>query len=62
MSARAALARLVLQMVKEGHPVPTAFAMQLRNWAVRSEDAMLSLEVIANRILSWEESPNAKTA
>jgi hypothetical protein len=37
-------------------------AIQLRNWAIRPEDATLPLEEIARRILSWEENSNAKTA
>ena len=43
-------------MLKEGQTVPTPDALQLRNWAVRSEDALLPLEEIARRILSWEEN------
>jgi hypothetical protein len=42
-------------MLKEGRFVPTHDALQLRNWAVRSEDAVLPLEEIARRILSREE-------
>ena len=61
MSVRAELARLVLQMRQEGQPVPTDYALQLRNWAVSPEDALLSLEEIARRILNWEENSNAKT-
>ena len=57
-SARAELARLVLQMIKDGQPVPTHDALQLRNWAVHAEDAVLSLEEVARRILSHEENPN----
>ena len=59
-SARAELARHVLEMLARGQPVPTDDAIQLRNWAIRPEDAVLSLEEIAHRILNQEESPNAK--
>jgi hypothetical protein len=55
MSARAKLARLVLQTLASGHPVPAHDALQLRNWAETPEDAMLTLEEIALRILSQEE-------
>jgi hypothetical protein len=34
-----------------GHAVPTHHAIQLRNWAVCSEDSVLPLEEIARRIL-----------
>jgi hypothetical protein len=61
-SVRAELARKVLEMLTHGQPVPTHDALQLRNWAIHSEDAMLSLEEIARRILNQEESPNAKAA
>jgi hypothetical protein len=57
-SARAELARLVLQMMKDGQPVPIHDTLQLRNWAVCPEDAVLPLEEIARRILSQEENPN----
>jgi hypothetical protein len=33
---------------------------QLRNWAIRPEDAMLSLEEIAYRILAHDGKRNAK--
>jgi hypothetical protein len=55
-SARAELARLVLQMIKDGQPVPTHNAVQLRNWAVLPEDAVLPLEEIASRILAHEQN------
>jgi hypothetical protein len=53
---RAELARLVLHPLKQGQPVPTEDALQLRDWAVTPEDAMLALEEIARRILSEEET------
>jgi len=56
MSARAELARLVLQMLKEGGSVPPHYAFQLRSWALTPEDAVLSLEEIARRILTEEEN------
>jgi hypothetical protein len=40
MSARAELAGLVLQRLKEGQSVPSHDAFQLRSWALTSEDAM----------------------
>jgi hypothetical protein len=54
MSARAKLARLVLQMLASGYAVPIGDALQLRNWAVTPEDAMLPLKEVALRILSEE--------
>jgi len=56
MSARAELARLVLQTLKEGQTVPVHDALQLRNWAVTPEDAMLPLEQIALHILREEKN------
>jgi hypothetical protein len=61
MSARAELARLVLQMLQDGHPVPTDYACQLRNWAVSPEEAMLALEEIARSIVNGEENSKANT-
>ena len=58
-SVRAELARHVLEMLAHGHPVPIHDASQLRNWAGRLEDFMLSLEEVAHRILNQEENPNA---
>jgi hypothetical protein len=54
MSARAELARLVLQMLASGNVVPISDALQLRNWAVTPEDAMLTLKEVALRILIEE--------
>ena len=61
-SVRAELARHVLEMLAHGHPVPIHEAFQLRNWADRLEDVMLSLEEIAHRILNQEENPIARRA
>jgi len=58
VSVRAELARRVLQMLKEGHSVPTQDAVQLRNWAIHPDDAVLPLDEIAHRILSQEGNPN----
>jgi hypothetical protein len=55
MRSRAELARRVLEMLADGHPVPTQDAIQLRNWATSPQDAMLSLEEIARRILNQEQ-------
>jgi hypothetical protein len=62
MSPKAKLATFVLQALKEGQSVATQDALQLRDWAVRPEDATLPLEEIARRILNREESPKANTA
>jgi len=62
MSARAELARLVLQMLKEGQPVPAHDALQLRNWAIDPEDALLPLAEIAIRILRQEENQTSHLA
>jgi hypothetical protein len=61
MSARAKLARLVLQMLASGDTVPAHDALQLRNWAETPEDAMLTLEEIALHILS-QENRNPRSA
>jgi hypothetical protein len=50
------LAKRVLQMLANGHPVPALDAFQLRNWAATPEYAMLPLGEIAGRILSEEEN------
>jgi hypothetical protein len=52
LSARAKLARRVLRMLKEGQSVPAQDGVQLRNWAVHPDDAVLPLEEIARRILN----------
>jgi hypothetical protein len=62
MSARAELARRVLEAIAQGLPVSTHNALQLRNWANSSDDAMLSLKEIAQHILEQEENPNADSA
>ena len=59
MSAKAELARRVLENLAQGHLVPTHDALQLRNWAVRPEDSVLTLEEIAHRILDQDEDPKA---
>lgn len=61
-SARAELDRQILKMLTHGEPVPSHDALQLRNWAIHTEDAMLSLEEIARRILAHEDNPNAQAA
>jgi hypothetical protein len=48
---------VLLRMLRR-RPVPTRDALYFRNWPVTPEDAMLSLEEIALRILSEvEERP-----
>ena len=59
-SARAELARRILETLARGNPVPLNDAIQLRNWAVRPEDSLLPLAEIACCIL--EENPNANAA
>ena len=61
-SARAELARRILVMLAKGDPVPFHDAIQLRNWAVREEDAMLSLAEIAVAILDQEDNRKADVA
>jgi hypothetical protein len=62
MSAQTKLARLVLEMLTQGQPVPINDALQLRNWAVVPEDVILPLEEIARRIVTQEENSNVNTA
>ena len=57
-SARAELARRVLEMLARGHSVPFNDAIQLRNWAVRREDCLLPLAEIARGILDQEINEN----
>jgi hypothetical protein len=57
MSARAKLARRVLQMLSSGDLVPALDALQLRTWALTPEDAIPSLEAIALLILNEEDNP-----
>ena len=59
MSARAELARRVLKNLAQGGLVPTNDALQLRNWAVRPEDSVLTLDEIAHRILDQDKGPMA---
>jgi hypothetical protein len=51
MSPRVELARRILETIAQGHQVSVPDALQLRDWAVRPEHAMLPLEKIARRIL-----------
>jgi hypothetical protein len=57
-SARAELARRVLNILAKGDRVSFHDAVQLRNWAIRPEESILSLAEIAHRILE-QEDPNA---
>jgi hypothetical protein len=61
-SVRADLARQVLILLAHGQSVPTGDALQLRNWAVLPQDAMLSLKEIALNILDHPENQHAKAA
>jgi len=60
--AREELARRILKMITHGQRVPSRDALQLRNWAIDSGDAMLSLEEIAYRILTKNDNSSAKAA
>jgi len=62
MSLRAELARRVLQALKDGQSVSVDDALQLRNWAVTPEDALLPLEQIAVHIIREEENQNRRSA
>jgi|HubBroStandDraft_5_1064220.scaffolds.fasta_scaffold267488_1 hypothetical protein len=55
MSPRVELARRILETLALGHCVSTLDAFQLRYWALRPEDSMLTLEEIAIRILEHGE-------
>ncbi len=59
MSAKAELARRVLEHLAQRHLVSMDDAIQLRNWAVRPEDSVLTLEEIAHRILDQDEEQKA---
>jgi hypothetical protein len=59
---RTALALRILEMLANGHVIPFYDAVQLRNWAVRPQDAILSLKEIADGILRQEGNPNARAA
>jgi hypothetical protein len=59
MSARAELARRVLMNLAQGCLVSANDALQLRFWAVRPEDSVLTLDDIAHRILDQDEDLKA---
>jgi hypothetical protein len=59
---RADLARQVLDLLTHGQHVTKHDALQLRNWAISPDDAVLSLEETAYRILKAEENSNANAA
>jgi hypothetical protein len=61
-SARAELARQILEMLAKGDSVSFHDAFQLRNWANSPEDAMLTLYEIAVAILDQEENRNQDPA
>ena len=58
MSAKAELAKRVLQILANGDLVPERDALQLRNWAVHPGDATLTLKEIALGVLREEENQN----
>jgi hypothetical protein len=62
MSPRVELARRVLETLAHGHRVSTFDAFQLRNWALRPEDSMLTLAEIAISILAYGEGSSSDAA
>jgi hypothetical protein len=62
ISARTELAGRVLQILRDGGLVTTEEALQLRNCAVTQEDALLSLEEIASRILREDRGKESQSA
>ena len=60
MSPRVELARRVLETLVRGERVSTSDALQLRNWALRPEDSMLTLQEIAIRILNDEKGQQSR--
>ena len=60
MSPRVELARRVLETLVLGDRVSTSDALQLRNWALRPEDSMLTLEEIAIRILNDDKGQQTR--
>ena len=60
MSPRVELARRVLETLVRGDRVSTSDALQLRNWALRPEDSMLTLQEIAIRILNDEKGQQSR--
>ena len=61
MSDKTELARRVLKTLAQGDVVSTDDALQLRNWAMSSEDSVLTLEAIAHRILAHAKDPKPST-
>ena len=59
-SARAELARRVLEALARGDSVSFTDAIQLRNWAVRPEDAVLPLSEIALGVLAQEAAESGQ--
>lgn len=59
---REELARQVLENIAHCQRVPERDALQLRNWALKPDDAMLSLQEIAYRILKHEDHSRARSA
>lgn len=60
MSPRVELARRVLETLVLGDRVSTLDAFQLRNWALRPEDSMLTLTEIAISILDHDRGGTSK--
>jgi hypothetical protein len=60
MSPRVELARRVLETLVLGHRVSTSDAFQLRNWALRPEDSMLTLAEIAISILNDDKGSTSE--
>jgi hypothetical protein len=62
MSAKAKLARALLENIAQGRLRSVDDAIQVRDWAVCPEDSLLSLEEIAQRILDPEESRSGESS
>jgi hypothetical protein len=60
-SARATLAQRLLRILEHGQSVSSTHALQLRNWAISHDDAVLPLEELAHLILSQEEEQKSQT-
>ena len=61
-SAKAELARRILETLAKGAAVTFDDAIRLRKWAVRPEDALLPLAEIALGILAQEANSMSKSA
>ena len=60
MSPRVELARRALETLVRGDRVSTSDALQLRNWALRPEDSILTLQEIAIRIRNNDKGQQSR--